>query len=937
MRTVKDEILSAISVRDFYKTEFSEWQETNNSLVSCPMKERHEGGNDSTPSLSIDPDTGKFYCHGCGWKGTSVVGYYCDVHAQGDIKKALATLYTKYIGRVFSSKTVREYVGYRSGAIDRRLMAVRGWDPLTLNKLRIGWDPVRKRVTIPIYNQEGMCLDIRYHDSLYQAELSEYGKRITMLNPHKVPNGNWFPVNPKVNPLRQQEVWFVEGEPDAITCHQEGINAITCTGGAQALAGLPYEKLRVLEGKDIVLCLDSDKAGQDAAKDLATRLASVGITSLKNVVVPQGKDVTEFIIRYDGTAQDLKQEAGKAVYLIKPKRDSARVMHLSETSKADYFNKPVITEVLINGKAAAPMLVPKRVRMTCTGERCNRCPCGDSGTYDYLITDDDERLLEWMVTKKPEKLIISDLKVPNCKMQVEPIEYRNIEEVSCIPALTLRASDDQSQYVMRTGYFLGHGIDSNQTYKVQATPLAHPWSKESVLVINKAESHVDSLKNVRLTNDDARRLRSVIDGHGNTWLRSWADWASHKITRIYGRSLAHIVIDLAFHSVREFSFAGVDLPKGSLEVLLAGDTRCGKGQIAEGLVRGYDLGTVISGENASFMGLCGGAIRDGDSFRLVWGAIPVNHGRLVVVDEFTGLDKEVLGKLSRIRSEGVAEINKGGIMAKTPANARMIWIANPRGGKDVASFSSGVQMIQDLIRMHEDIARFDLAFVVAKGEVPVSEINKLTHTQPDLPNLNIEDLRKLVLWVWSRNADQVIFTKEATDYILETAVQLAADYSSAIPLIQGENARFKLAKLAAAVAGKYFSSPDGTRLLVTVRHAKIAVSILRACYNSKTMGYAAFSDLENKTSTLKDADELDKFFRVLDKDTRTIVLNGLMQAGEFGVREFMDWCGTDGNVAKRHIGLLVRCRALLQQTGGLYIKRPAFVDYIRKAMKQEEQ
>ena len=519
-----------------------------------------------------------------------------------------------------------------------------------------------------------------------------------------------------------------------------------------------------------------------------------------------------------------------------------------------------------------------------------------------------------------------------CKLHVEVAEWQNLEQVTLIPALSNSKQADEGGYSVRRGYYIGHGIESNNNYEITAIPTVHPRTKDSVLLIEKAVGTYDSVSQFKLTEEDIINLKQLFCDDPATIIKDVAKMMAHNHTHIYGRWDVHAAVDLVFHSIRDFTFADVQLPKGSMELLLFGDTRCGKGQIAEGLTRFYDLGQVISGENASFMGLCGGAQKAGDNFQLSWGAIPINHGRLVVIDEFSGLDASVLGRLSRVRSEGIAEINKGGINTRTRANARLIWIANPNKGREVSSYANGVSAIMELVGTNEDVARFDLAVVVQKGEVDIETINQL-HSSGITSKYTQEALRKVVLWAWSRRPEHIVFTRQATEYILQAANMLAALYSATIPLIQGENARFKVAKIAAAIAARCFATEDGTFLRVTERHAALAVSLIQRFYSKPSMGYRQFSDIELGTKTLTDVHLLDEFFKMWPEHIRRQLCDGLLQADKFGVREIQDWCDVDASVAKKFAGTFVRCQATRQLVGGLYIKKSAFITYLKRMKK----
>lgn len=928
--TAKEELLRVLDPLEYYRALFPEWSGRNSDNVSCIRKDRHKEG-DSSPSLSLDPATGAYFCHGCGLKGTSVVGF--EAERAGSYKAAIRGLYAKYVrpivGREMLTGYRQQLSKIRKGQLRHRLTAARGWSVETQKLLHLGWNQSMRRVVIPIYNASGYPIDLRFHDSLREAPLRN-GKRVGTLAPKGGRKGDWFPLNPKINPFKGEVIWLVEGEPDAILATQDSLNCVTVTGGVESWASLSPDRLGLLEGKHVAICFDSDNAGNEGARKLAEKLATVDVASLKIVFPPLGNDITEFFLQHGGSAQQLRQCYQLEEYLFRPKAKAVGLIPLHKTSEPQFIGKELVTNVLVNGKDRAPLAIPKRVRFECKSQsKCHLCPCGDNGFAEHVIMKDDPSLLGWVNTRDYAARIRADLGLGRCSMAVDVIEWQSVERCHVIPALTTRSSENV--YVAREAYYLGHGLEGNQNYRVKATPVSHPTSHENVLMISEAEGTHDSLEGFKLSKEEVEELRAVFEGNPGRILREVARVHSANNTRIYGRSDLHVACDLAFHSPSEFVFAGDRVTKGSMELVLFGDTRCGKGQVAEGLVRAYDLGAVVSGENASFMGLVGGAQKSGGGFALVWGRIPTNHRRLVCVDEFSGFSD--LGRMSRIRSEGIAEIDKGGIHASTGANTRLVWIANPRKGRDLASFGSGAEALADLVQQNEDIARFDLAIAVAKNEVSLDTINRNSRGMVETPFTNAI-LRRVVLWAWSRREDHVQFTKDCEEYIFKVSKKLAEEYSSSIPLVQGENIRFKIAKIAAAVAARCFSTPDGEILRVQRNHALTAVKFIRHVYDKPAMGYGLYSRIQSGRQTL-DIESLEMVWGRFDPRYHGLIADGLLSMSQFTPDDLQDWTGEDRTITKGRIADLVQCNAIYRNyyRGG-YVKSPQFTDWL-KAKKEK--
>ena len=194
------------------------------------------------------------------------------------------------------------------------------------------------------------------------------------------------------------------------------------------------------------------------------------------------------------------------------------------------------------------------------------------------------------------------------------------------------------------------------------------------------------------------------------------DLASN-VTHIYGRQDLHLAVDLAYHSPIRFRFDNKTIEKAYPEVLVIGDTRTGKTQTAEALLKHYGCGAQAQAETMSIAGLIGGLQKMFDKqWDVTWGKLPQNNRRLVIIDEASGMDEKFFGQLSSIRSSGVATIDKIASQ-RTEAKTRILWLSNPRGGLTVGQYSSGISVIQTLCKSPEDIARWDMAIIVAKDDI----------------------------------------------------------------------------------------------------------------------------------------------------------------------------------------------------------------------------
>ena len=255
------------------------------------------------------------------------------------------------------------------------------------------------------------------------------------------------------------------------------------------------------------------------------------------------------------------------------------------------------------------------------------------------------------------------------------------------------------------------------------------------------------------------------------------------------------------------------------------------------------------------------------------------------------------------------------------------------------SYSQGVLAIKELMGANEDISRLDFAITVASNEVPSEAINVIRTEDNSTTSITFaqNDCRALVLWAWSRKREQVTFTIEATKEVIEQAVIFGKRYSPNIPLVQGENIRIKLAKIAAAVAARVFSTDDAfERLTIEKVHVQFAVSFLREVYSKLSMAYDQFSEQQAVSEVIGDANELANVFEEL-KDHEQAAIKGLASSGQFLTqRGLADWVGGESIIAETLIGSLVRLHCLRRdERTGRYQKMPAFNEWLRRKTKEQ--
>lgn len=252
----------------------------------------------------------------------------------------------------------------------------------------------------------------------------------------------------------------------------------------------------------------------------------------------------------------------------------------------------------------------------------------------------------------------------------------------------------------------------------------------------------------------------------------------------------------------------------------------------------------------------------------------------------------------------------------------------------MADYTYGVQALQGMVGKAEDIARFDYAFAVADGEVPPSAINSVRAGHARHSQYPPELCRQLVYWAWSRTPDQIKFTDRAVKAVLEVhAKDFAGKYSPTIPLVQGQNIRVKLAKLAAAVAARLFSHPKGNPevLRVTADHVDAAAMLLDEFYKTPAMAYDSFSRKAMSETSLSGESELNKLFRMTLKPRQALSLVRSLLSRRISIRSVAAAASVDRIEAENGVlDVLLRCNAVQEKANGYFSIRAPFKLFLEK-------
>lgn len=656
--------------------------------------------------------------------------------------------------------------------------------------------------------------------------------------------------------------------------------------------------------------------------------------------LPEKGDVTDFFVEQGRSADELRTLIGDAVpYLVAPSAhedDAVAVrVRLFEASEARLRGKKLSTPVLLSGKATTPYTVPFRFTAKCdlsNKKFCGVCPMAEvGGEREVTLSAGDPKVLQLVnVTDAQQQNALKALAkaVPQCNRPIIEIkEAINVEELRLIPELDTGTDSGDTEYVSRTGYFLGHGLKPNRSYEMIGYAHPHPKTQATVHLLAEAIPSQDNISAFSVT-DEVRERLAVFNGDPEDIYRRVYDDFALTVHRIQDRQDMQIAYDLAWHSLIGFYFNGAFVRRGWVEVMVMGDSGQGKTEMAMNLLAHYRMGTRVQGEQSSTAGLIGGLEKMGDSWMLSWGQVPLNDKRLLIVDETQGLAPQQIEGMSDVRATGVAEITKIRT-ERTNARCRIVWLANPVSGLTLSQHNQGVLSIKELFKKPEDIRRLDFALCVASGDVSLERVNVRHDTSMTTPTFSSDACRDLVLWAWSRRPDQVIFSPEATARILAEAIRMGRRYHASIPLVEPSDQRLKLARLAASCAARRFSTRDGEALLVEECDVAFVVAFLDRIYQGPSMAYGEFSDQQRKGEALSSDDEVSTRTEILRWTNSAGAVAFLRSARIFRRADLTDVIGWDDAEAKATLRFLSGL-ALIRHVRDGFVKTPAFITLLRQ-------
>ena len=405
---IPEDIINEIKYRNDIETAISQYvnlkRRGKNLVGLCPFH------SEKTPSFTVYPENGSFYCFGCGVGGdvftfTGLIenldyiesvkllaersgitlpqdGYDDSMQRLKkriyDINRDTARFFHAFLmspggkwaldyltGRGLTVKTIKHFgLGAAPDSWDALIhhLKKKGYtesDMLAANVIGQSqrgslYDRFRKRVMFPIINIRGNI--VAFSGRAMPGEDKQGGKYVnTADTPVYKKSENLFGINFAKN-VCSERVILVEGNMDVISLHQAGFeNTVAPLGTA-----FTTEQANLLSRytKEIVLMLDADAAGQKAVRRASELLENTGL-SVRVVVVPDGKDPDEYIKKngkerfaalLEGAVSDMEYKLLTAAKDINLDNEDGRLKYLAAAAEIIAASDDIMTRDIYIGR-----------------------------------------------------------------------------------------------------------------------------------------------------------------------------------------------------------------------------------------------------------------------------------------------------------------------------------------------------------------------------------------------------------------------------------------------------------------------------------------------------------------------------------------------------------------------------------------------------------
>ena len=905
--------------------------------VHCPFHE------DTSESCGINVKDNYFKCHaaGCG-TGGDIIAFLT-----GTLKSTRVVVMRELISRY----TLNDSVHIEPAIIERDHKNIWEHGPLLIElrkravtdelikKYRIGARTAKEttRVTIPIKNEAGLYVNVRKY-------LPGANGADKMRNEQRCGKIRLFPIDQ----LSYSTILICGGELKAIVAAAElnahGIGAISTTGGEGNWTPEFTEKFT---GKRVYVCFDIDAEGLQGATNVCRYIRKVaswcGLLQLPLRLddYPHG-DINDFVAnggKLHPLLELVSEYQTKNEKLARAEIADPIKIPLSHVLRPEFDDVPLEFVGRVNAHGAT-FRVPKQLKPICPKDQpccilCKVFELEDGMTFE--IPQNNPHLLRYVSENKNKWLAYDKelLEIPTACHVVE------CERTASYTLQEIEVSEPKGIGEAMRGFWFKPPSDApvTESYTFTGTVEAFPGNSAAVLFISHQELRDNELSEYKRPKDFGKHLE-IFRPDNNNWtinglerkLTQIHEDIGNNALRVYYRNDMNLIADLAYHSVLEIPFDN-KIMRGWVDVLIVGDSGQAKTSMLDGLIEHYGLGVKKDCKNASIPGLLA-TTRKGLSGQYIVsaGAFPQNDKQLIVLEEFKGIQSDVMQKLTEVRSSGTLNVTKAA-HGDFHVRVRLVVMSNPKSTRPVGDYSFGVEILTELIPALEDIRRFDAAIILSKDDIDKSALTHRRLNPITLPHVFESKLcRELIIWAWTRSPEQIEISRESFGLILSIAQYARRVYGRvAVSRFYYAN---QINEISRSISRRTFSTDEtGEHIIVRPCHVEFIAAALRRIYAQSAFGYSAYS------ASLK---RIKEFQTVpVDEAIRELALarSFVEQArhhDRISATDVSNWIGAnDFSQTNSLVSMLTRCGAFLRvdNTAGMnavYTKTAQFNSYLKK-------
>lgn len=819
---------------EYFKKYFNEVENWNNEEVKvlCPFHE------DTRPSASINTYKDLFHCWVCniGYNEEQFIARINGISSADAIK-----LLGKY--QVQDKWEVERGLLWADNVLLSKVMQL-GLSKETIEEMRLGLvkdETGKKYLGIPVF-YNNILVDVRRYN------IMKYEGQPKMMGNEGARTGWLIPYD---NFLSSDNVCYLfEGEKDMLMARELGINAYTLTGGAGAK---PNEYvINAFKDKDIILCYDNDDAGQKGMesvyKEVKDIVKSIKYIEIGDVVKENKEDFYDYVNKYNGNVFEFY--ALEQHHFNLDNIDNIKIITIKDALKDSKLRKDLRSIVTVTSEFADPYSVPTVVEVTKEEDGKTK--------FDTLFKGEKRT---WFLEKSnmQDMLELIEVNAKNVELNAKFRSYVGVSPkepgISIVPKepktvfKSVISDKDNDGSAINLDIYSFEKLNVGSQYIIDYRIYPHPTKNQKLIAVAFNIKLVHDNNAYEVNKEKLSKFKS--EGSIKEQLDRLYESAKHHIAKHLNYDI-WLMTDLVFNSILDFKYG--ESMRGALDVFFLGDTQVGKSETTSKMTELYNFGHFLSLKTSTTIGLIGGSNKVDGAFCNTIGAIPRQHKRLVILEEFSGARPDFIKTMTDIRSSNELRISRVSGELVVPCKLRMITISNPINDESgnprfLSTFPNGIMPLMELIKSAEDVARYDGFLLIPKVE---NRFNPFAYklTGEEIPKECYEEKAN---WVVTRSEDNVKFADGVESYIWEKSEELNKLFECNFPLF-GTTTSKKLARFCVALASLVMSVDESyENIIVTKDIVDFMVEYLIKIYTSPVfklreyaLDYRSYSEYNDK-------------------------------------------------------------------------------------------